>query len=98
MQIPFNYVSDSETLKFVIPGWNIPWPQVPLFIGVLLFAAVVHEIGHMLAALSANVPVLSMGCVLITVYFGAYVELDTAALRKLQSCPIYSNLFLNFSS
>lgn len=56
--------------------------QLPLYIGILLIAAVIHEMGHMLAALSTNVPVTSMGFTLLAIYFGAYVEIDATALRK----------------
>ncbi|EFO18361.2 hypothetical protein LOAG_10133 [Loa loa] len=77
------YIEENEGLKFVIPGWNIPWTQLPLYIGILLIAAVIHEMGHMLAALSTNVPVTSMGFILLAIYFGAYVEIDAAAVRRL---------------
>uniref|UniRef100_A0A8R1U1E4 Membrane-bound transcription factor site-2 protease n=1 Tax=Onchocerca volvulus TaxID=6282 RepID=A0A8R1U1E4_ONCVO len=79
------FVEENEGLKFVIPGWNIPWTQVPLYIGILLIAAVVHEIGHMLAALNNNVPVKSMGFIFFVMYLGAYVELDAVAMRRLSS-------------
>lgn len=69
-------------MKFVIPGWDIPWTQIPLYVGILLIAALVHEMGHMLAALSTNVPVTSMGFILLAVYFGAYVEIDAAAVSE----------------
>uniref|UniRef100_A0A0R3RWI1 Membrane-bound transcription factor site-2 protease n=1 Tax=Elaeophora elaphi TaxID=1147741 RepID=A0A0R3RWI1_9BILA len=77
------FAEEDEGLKFVIPGWDIPWTQVPLYVGILLIAAVIHEIGHMLAAVSTNVPITSMGFIILAVYFGAYVEIDTAAVRRL---------------
>lgn len=55
---------------------------MPLYVGILLIAAMIHEMGHMLAALSSNVPVTSMGFILLAVYFGAYVEVDAAAVRE----------------
>ncbi|EJW85766.1 hypothetical protein WUBG_03318 [Wuchereria bancrofti] len=79
------FVKEDDGLKFIIPGWNIPWTQAPLYIGVLLVAVVIHEMGHMLAALSINVPVTSMGFILLAIYFGAYVEIDAVAMRRLSS-------------
>ncbi|VDN92630.1 unnamed protein product [Brugia pahangi] len=76
------FIKEDDGLKFIIPGWNIPWTQVPLYIGVLLVAVVIHEMGHMLAALSINVPVTSMGFILFAIYFGAYVEIDAVAMRE----------------
>ncbi|VDO45545.1 unnamed protein product, partial [Onchocerca flexuosa] len=79
------FVEENEGLKFAIPGWNIPWAQVPLYIGILLIAAVVHEIGHMLAALNTNVSVKSVGFIFFAIFLGAYVELDAVAVRRLSS-------------
>ncbi|VDK78524.1 unnamed protein product [Litomosoides sigmodontis] len=77
------FIEEDGGFKFVIPGWDIPWTQVPLYVGILLVAALIHEMGHMLAALSTNVPVTSMGFILLAIYFGAYVEIDAAAVRRL---------------
>ncbi|MCP9258281.1 hypothetical protein DINM_002784 [Dirofilaria immitis] len=77
------FIEENEGLKFVIPGWNIPWSQVPLYIGILLIAAVVHEMGHMLAALNTNVPVTNMSFILFALCLGAYVEVDATAVRRL---------------
>ncbi|CAG9531778.1 unnamed protein product [Cercopithifilaria johnstoni] len=79
------FIEEDKGLKFVIPGWDIPWTQVPLYVGILLIAALIHEMGHMLAASSTNVPVTSMGFILLAIYFGAYVEIDAAAVRRLSS-------------
>ncbi|VDN06253.1 unnamed protein product [Thelazia callipaeda] len=96
------FVEFDGSLEFVIPGWNIPWTQVPLYIVVLFLAALTHEFGHMLAALNTNVPVLNMGFVFLAIYIVAYVEIDTTALRRLSlfqklkiSCAgIWHNLVL----
>lgn len=65
---------------------------MPLYVGILLIAALIHEMGHMLAALITNVPVTSMGFILLAVYFGAYVEIDAVALREFLLLIVRSTL------
>ncbi|KAH7695467.1 Protein Y56A3A.2, partial [Aphelenchoides avenae] len=64
----------------VIPGVNIPWSHLPLFMFVLVIAGAVHELGHAVAALSANVRLNGFGVFLFAVYPGAFTEIETDEL------------------
>ncbi|VDM47602.1 unnamed protein product [Toxocara canis] len=72
----------SAALTAVIPGLNMPWWHLPLFIGVCLLAGIVHELGHALAAVHFNVPVSGFGIFLFIIYPGAFTEIDSDALRR----------------
>lgn len=64
----------------VIPGVNIPLSHLPLFMFVLVVAGVIHELGHALAAINANVRVTGFGIFLYAIYPGAFTEIDTEEL------------------
>ncbi|CAD5222453.1 unnamed protein product [Bursaphelenchus xylophilus] len=66
----------------VIPGVNIPIHHLPMFVFVLIIAGVLHELGHALAALCANVRLNGFGFFLIAIYAGAFTELDTEELNR----------------
>ncbi|CAD5217722.1 unnamed protein product [Bursaphelenchus okinawaensis] len=66
----------------VIPGVNIPIHHLPMFVFVLIIAGVLHELGHALAALCANVRLNGFGFFLIAIYAGAFTELETEELNR----------------
>lgn len=76
---------EEITLVPLIPGWNIPWSHLPLFLIVLALVGVVHEMGHALAACQASVPVRGFGVFVLVIYPGAFTEIDNDALES-QSC------------
>ncbi|VDD93452.1 unnamed protein product [Enterobius vermicularis] len=97
--------TESEVgLTPIVPGVNIPWEHVPLFLLVLTIVGVVHELGHAMAAVDANVPVSGFGIFLIAVYPGAFTEMQTDALGRSSSAQkmrifgagIWHNLVLAF--
>ncbi|KAH7724562.1 Protein Y56A3A.2 [Aphelenchoides avenae] len=76
----------------VIPGVNIPWSHLPLFMFVLVIAGAVHELGHAVAALSANVRLNGFGVFLFAVYPGAFTEIETDELNR-SSCAQKMRIF-----
>lgn len=66
----------------IIPGVNVPWEQMPVFIGTLVVAGVCHELGHALAAINENVGVNGFGLFLVAIYPGAFTEIENAALES----------------
>lgn len=97
--------SENEVgLTPVIPGLNVPWGHVPLFLFVLAIVGIIHEMGHALAAVDANVPVSGFGIFLFAVYPGAFTEIETEALGRSTSAQkmrifgagIWHNLVLAF--
>lgn len=53
-----------------------------MFIFVLIIAGILHELGHALAALIANVRLNGFGFFVFGIYVGAFTELDTEELSK----------------
>ncbi|KRY86786.1 PIH1 domain-containing protein 1 [Trichinella pseudospiralis] len=94
---------DARTMMVpVIPGFNLPWTRLPMLVVVLLICAVVHELGHALAATGEGVPVLGFGFFLFGFYPGAFTELTGRDLdglttwRKLKvfSAGVWHNVVL----
>ncbi|TKR68242.1 hypothetical protein L596_024249 [Steinernema carpocapsae] len=75
----------QQGLTPIIPGVNIPWTHMPIFLGVLVVAGVVHELGHAMAAVGANVAVNGFGVFFYAVYPGAFTEIDTDGLNRSSS-------------
>ncbi|KZT06600.1 uncharacterized protein LAESUDRAFT_812593 [Laetiporus sulphureus 93-53] len=59
----------------IIPGLTTPFSHAPLLLLALLFAQLVHEAGHALAAALEPVPLLSAGLSLTLVFPSAFVLL-----------------------
>uniref|UniRef100_A0A8C4WV76 Membrane-bound transcription factor site-2 protease n=1 Tax=Eptatretus burgeri TaxID=7764 RepID=A0A8C4WV76_EPTBU len=66
-----------------VPGVNLPLEQLQFFLPALLFSAVIHEIGHAVAATRDSVGLNSCGIFLFVLYPGAFVNLHTAQLHHL---------------
>ena len=66
----------------IIPGYNVLGGDIIAFVIALLIATVVHEAGHALAAVQERVRIRGAGLVLVVVYPGAYVEIDSADLER----------------
>ncbi|KIH58382.1 peptidase, M50 family [Ancylostoma duodenale] len=74
--------ADSETgLVPIIPGVNLPWSHIPIFMIVLAAAAIIHELGHSSAAKTYNVRVNGFGVFLLGLYPGAFTDIDPDSLR-----------------
>lgn len=66
----------------VVPGVNVPWEHMPLFIVALVIAGVFHELGHALAAINENVDVNGFGVFLLAIYPGAFTEIESESLGE----------------
>ncbi|VDM54133.1 unnamed protein product [Angiostrongylus costaricensis] len=66
----------------IIPGVNLPWSHIPIFVIVLAIAAVIHELGHSSAAKTYNIRVNGFGLFLLGLYPGAFTDIDQESLRR----------------
>ncbi|VDO30380.1 unnamed protein product [Haemonchus placei] len=66
----------------IIPGVNLPWGHIPIFVIVLAVAAIIHEIGHSAAATTYNVRVNGFGVFLLGLYPGAFTDIDPESLSR----------------
>lgn len=73
--------SEDHVLVPVVPGVNLPWNQVFLYMVVLLLLAVMHEAGHAIAAVSEQVRLNGFAVFLFLLYPGAYVDLQSDHLK-----------------
>ncbi|KAK0417761.1 hypothetical protein QR680_013194 [Steinernema hermaphroditum] len=92
LRVSAHHRASQTGLTPIIPGVNIPWSHMPVFVAVLVVAGVVHELGHAMAAVGANVAVNGFGVFLFAVYPGAFTEIDTEGLNRsstMQKLRIY---------
>uniref|UniRef100_A0A1I7SXF9 Membrane-bound transcription factor site-2 protease n=1 Tax=Caenorhabditis tropicalis TaxID=1561998 RepID=A0A1I7SXF9_9PELO len=74
--------SSSRGLVPIIPGFNLPWNHIPIFMIVLIVAAVFHEIGHAWAATSNGVTVNGFGVFVLALYPGAFTDIEPITLKR----------------
>ncbi|CAI2349014.1 unnamed protein product [Caenorhabditis sp. 36 PRJEB53466] len=73
---------ESRGLVPIIPGFNLPWSHIPIFMIVLVVAAVFHELGHAWAAISNGVTVNGFGIFILAVYPGAFTDIEPTSLKR----------------
>lgn len=66
----------------IIPGFNLPWSHIPIFMAVLVVSAVFHELGHAWAATSNGVTVNGFGIFILAVYPGAFTDIEPITLKR----------------
>ncbi|KAJ2006351.1 hypothetical protein H4R26_001434 [Coemansia thaxteri] len=69
-------------LRPVIPGITLPLGHLWYYLASLALCAVVHELGHAVAAARARIRLRGFGVFLIGVYPGAFVDLPRAQLER----------------
>ncbi|CAL2036699.1 unnamed protein product [Caenorhabditis brenneri] len=74
--------ASSRGLVPIIPGFNLPWSHIPIFMAVLVVAAVFHELGHAWAATSNGVTVNGFGVFILAVYPGAFTDIEPITLKR----------------
>ena len=80
---------DSKILTPVVPGVNLPNNQILPYLLTLLISGVFHEFGHALAAAREGVSMYGSGLFLFLIYPAAFVDLNTAALKR---CDAFQRL------
>nr|SVE78939.1 EOG090X08FA [Daphnia lumholtzi] len=70
-------------LQPVVPGVNLPSADLPYYLITLLVCTVVHEIGHALAAVSEQIPLIGFGLLVWFIVPAAFVELPTKDVTSL---------------
>lgn len=85
----------------IVPGVNLAMSQTPYLLISLLLSAIIHEIGHGVAALSVGEEVGAFGVFFLFVYPGAYVDvrsnldaLPAWRALKISSAGIWHNFAL----
>ncbi|KAJ2074592.1 hypothetical protein GGI03_002242 [Coemansia sp. RSA 2337] len=73
---------DAQWLRPVIPGVTMPLGHLWYYLLSLIICAVVHELGHALAAARANIRLRSFGLFVMGVYPGAFVDLPRDKLEQ----------------
>ncbi|KAF7250959.1 Membrane-bound transcription factor site-2 protease [Varanus komodoensis] len=64
-----------------VPGVNLPISQLSYFFTAILISAVIHEVGHGVAAIREQVRFNGFGMFIFIVYPGAFVDLFTTHLQ-----------------
>ncbi|KAJ2743635.1 hypothetical protein GGI20_003607 [Coemansia sp. BCRC 34301] len=79
----------SQWLRPVIPGITMPLGHLWYYLLSLVLCAIVHELGHALAAARARIRLRSFGLFVMGVYPGAFVDLPR---DKLEQAPVVQQL------
>ncbi|KAJ2884315.1 hypothetical protein IWW38_005441, partial [Coemansia aciculifera] len=80
---------DAQWLRPVIPGITMPLGHLWYYLLSLIICAIIHELGHALAAARARIRLRSFGLFVIGVYPGAFVDLSR---DKLEQAPVTQQL------
>ncbi|CRL04581.1 CLUMA_CG017650, isoform A [Clunio marinus] len=96
-----NYQKMSR-LEILLPGINLPLNEIIYYIMALLICSVVHELGHGIAAVLEDIPVIGFGLSLIFIVPIAYTQIDNDHLQaakfwkkiKIYSAGIWNNIVL----
>eukprot|EP00117_Sycon_ciliatum_P020716 scpid53438/ scgid18369/ Membrane-bound transcription factor site-2 protease; Endopeptidase S2P len=89
----FQQPPEQAILKPVIPGVNVPWSQMVYVALTIFVCAVLHELGHAVAAVKEQVRVDGYGVFVFLIYPGAFVDLHEehmAVISTLRRLRIYS--------
>ncbi|KAJ2688849.1 hypothetical protein IWW39_001898 [Coemansia spiralis] len=81
--------SEAQWLRPVIPGITMPLGHLWYYLLSLILCAVVHELGHALAAARATIRLRSFGLFVLGAYPGAFVDLPR---DKLEQAPVTQQL------
>jgi len=80
-------------LQPVLPGVNMPLGELGYYFVTLLTCSIIHEAGHAIAAVEADVRVLGFGVMVMFALPAAYVDLPTdqlLALRKSRQLRVFA--------
>ncbi|CAI4229021.1 unnamed protein product [Auanema sp. JU1783] len=73
---------ENEGLVPIVPGVNLPWSHMPLFMFVLIVSAIFHELGHAWAARNKDVKVNGFGVFVFALYPGAFTDIEADSLKR----------------
>ena len=99
MQIFGSELAEQESqgtvivLQPVLPGVNMPLGELGYYFIPLLICSIIHEAGHAIAAVEADVRVLGFGIMVFFVLPAAHVDLPTdqlLALRKSRQLRVFA--------
>ena len=80
-------------LQPVLPGVNMPLGELGYYFITLLICSIIHEAGHAIAAVEADVRVLGFGVMILFALPAAHVDLPTdqlLALRKSRQLRVFA--------
>jgi S2P endopeptidase len=75
-----------------MPGVNLPWNQLLYFLIAIAISAILHELGHAIAAVREGVHIDGVGLFFFVLYPGAYVNLHTqhvTLLKPIQKLQVF---------
>ena len=79
----FAYDEPPQVLTPIIPGVNLPFHQLVLYLIAILISAIFHEVGHGLAAVHESVKVNGVGIFCLIIYPAAFVDLCSEGINTL---------------
>lgn len=82
----------EQVLVPVLPGVNLPFSHAFYYVVTVLIAAIVHELGHAIAACREQVRLSGVGLFLFFVYPGAYCDIQVDLLVNGGQLDTYSQL------
>lgn len=76
-------------VEILVPGVTLPLDEIHYYIGTLLISSIIHELGHAVAAVLEDVPLLGFG---VRVYYFLPVALTELSTDQLASLKAWKKL------
>lgn len=71
-------------VEILVPGITLPINEIGFYVATLLISSVFHEIGHAIASVLEDVPLIGFGIRFYFIIPMAYTEIGTEAMEKLR--------------
>ncbi|KAJ1930850.1 hypothetical protein EC988_009988, partial [Linderina pennispora] len=81
-RMPISDGKNRQLLQPVIPGVTLPLSHIWYYLLSLAICAIVHELGHALAAAWSYIPLRRFGVFIMGIYPGAFVDLSKDDMDK----------------
>ena len=71
--------------SFQVPGFNLPISDIGYYVVTLAVCSIVHELGHVIAAVREDVHISGVGLFMVLLVTAAFVKINSEQLSNIHS-------------